>query len=629
MTGWRLLALALCFALSPAATAQEPGPLEPEPEPIAVDVEDLRSEIQKILDENEIPGASVALVSSDETIWAGGVGKADVTAGIDVTADHLFRVGSISKSFTALGVLAAVESGLLDLETPVRELAPEVEFTNRWAASHPITVAMVLEHTTGFDDIHPREYAKVDDPDIGIAQGLAYNGGSRASRWKPGTHMSYCNAGPPIAAYIVGKLAGEDFEDYVRENVFDPLGMTHSTFRFPNDATMMARGYDSDGETEANYDHIIIRPSGALNASAAEMARYLRMMINRGTLDDVEILRPETIRRMETPTTTLSARAGSSFGYGLGNYPSIVEGHLFQGHNGGITGFVSTSAYSSELGVGYFVSINKPSGGLRDIAVLVAQRLTEGFEKPTPPAATLSDEELRAITGFYRSLTPRNEIVRVATRLIGIERITLREGELFQKDLFGGKARKLFPITATSLRLEDQPVATLFLVEDEDGHTILQQALGDNSRKVSGASVFLRLALAALTLLVLISAVLFALIWGPARLFRRMARIPVQTVLWPLLATLALPTAYILPLAASSNLVQDLGTRTWISQTAFLGSWVFVLLTAVSLYTSLRSYAVEMGRWVRLHSVLVSLACAVMVVYLWYSGLIGLRTWLY
>ena len=157
--------------------------------------------------------------------------------------------------------------------------------------------------------------------------------------------------------------------------------MERSTFHFPRNAALLAKGYEADGTSEAGYDHVIVRPSGGMNSSSREMARYLRMMINRGTLDGVRLLAPETIARMETPTTTLAARDGATYGYGLGNFTSLVNGHLFHGHKGGITGFVATSAYSSDLGVGFFVSINKPSGAIRSLATLLGERLTDGVRE--------------------------------------------------------------------------------------------------------------------------------------------------------------------------------------------------------------------------------------------------------
>ena len=624
MGGLRSIISVFACALPLAVAAQEPDRIDRDPARVTVDVEELKAEIQKILDENRIPGASVALVEKERTLWAGGVGMADVDAGVDVTANHVFRVGSISKSFTALAVLHAVEDGLLDLDTPVRELAADVGFTNRWERTHPITVAMVMEHTAGFDDIHFREYAKVDDPGITLADGLAYNPGSRVSRWQPGTHMSYSNSGPPIAAYIVEKITGKPFEDYVREHVFDPLGMESSTFHFPRDAALLAKGYEADGVREASYDHIIVRPSGGLNSSSREMARYLRMMINRGTLDGVRLLAPETITRMETPTTTLAARAGFTYGYGLGNFTSIVNGHLFHGHNGGITGFVSTSAYSSELGVGFFASINKPSSGIRDIATLLGKRLTDGFEKPEGAVAALSDDELRAMTGSYQNVTPRLQLAQVLSRFFAIQRVTLEADKLFIAPL-GGEKRELVPVTATSFRYENMPVASVFRIVDDEGNAILQRGPAGNDKKVSAAWPSFQFAVAATTLLLLISALLFAPVWAPAKIFGRMKTTPLQT----LLAALSIIVSFILPFALISDVVQDLGTISGVSLTIFIGSLVFVALTALSLHASFRSYPVKTGRFVRLHGKLVSLACTVALLYLWSNGLIGLRTWAY
>ena len=628
MEGLRAILAVLACALPLAVAAQEPDRIDRDPELVAVDVEALKAEIQEILDENRIPGASVALVEKDRTIWAGGVGKADVAAGIDTTADHLFRIGSISKSFTALAVLHAVEDGLLDLDTPVRDLAPEVAFTNPWQRTHPVTVATVMEHTAGFDDVHFREYAKVDDPGITLADGLAYNPGSRVSRWPPGTHMSYSNSGPAIAAYVVEKITGEAFEDHVREHVFDPLGMESSTFHFPRDAALLAKGYEADGVSEARYDHIIVRPSGGMNSSSREMARYLRMMINRGTLDGVRLLAPETIIRMETPTTTLAARAGFTYGYGLGNFTSIVNGHLFHGHNGGITGFASTSAYSSDLGVGFFVSINKPGSAIRDIATLVGERLTAGFEKPQGAVAAVSDEELQTITGWYQSVTPRQQLAYVLSRFFAIERVTLEAGRLFLAPL-GGEGRELVPVTATSFRYGNEPVARVFGVVDNEGDPILQGGPAGNSRKVSGAWLLFRFGVAATTLLLLISALLFAPVWALVKVLGGMQAIPLRTLLFPLLAALSLVVSFVLPFALISDAVRDLGTLSGASLTIFLGSLVFAALTVLSLHATFRPYPVRTGRLVRLHGQLVSLACTVTLVYLWSNGLIGLRMWAY
>ena len=622
---WRLAAFAGACAAPLAVAAQERDGTDPPAGAVTVDVDALRTEVQGILDRYRVPGASIALVDRNRTIWAGGVGKADVAAGVDVTADHLFRIGSISKSFTALAALRAVESGLLDLETPVRKLVPEIAFTNAWEATHPVTVAMLMEHTTGFDDLHFPERAVVD-PEISLAEGLAVHPHSRVSRWRPGTHMAYSNSGPSFAAYIVEKVSGTPFEEYAREQVFLPLGMETATFQVPRGTALMAKGYESDGVSEAPYEHIIMRPSGSLNASAREMARYLRTMINRGTLDGVRLLAPETVTRMETPTTTLAAREGVTHGDGLGNTTVFVNGHLFRGHGGTITGFRSRSAYSSDLGVGYFVSVNTGSGAVTLIERLLGERLTEGFEKPRGPTTVLSDAELRAMTGSYRLATPRRQITYGLDRLLLVRRIILEDGKLFLLPTLGG-GPELVPVTAMSFRFDDEPLPTVFGGVDEEGNRILQTGRDGNYMRVGTARLRIEQAVAVTTLLLLLSAPLFALVWAPARMFGRMKTVPLRTVLYPLLATLSIVVWFFLPSQFAASV--DLGTVSGWSLTWFVGSIAFVLLTALSLHASFRRTPDEMGRLVKLHSRLVSLACTVTLLYAWNAGWIGLRTWAY
>ena len=622
---WRLAAVLVACAAPLVVAAQEPDRTDPPSGTVTVDIDALKVEIQGILDRYRIPGASIALVDRNRTIWAGGVGKADVAVGVDVTADHLFRIGSISKSFTALAALRTVESGLLDLEAPVRELAPEIAFINAWEATHPVTVAMLMEHTTGFDDLHFPARAVVD-PEISLAEGLAVDPHSRVSRWRPGTHMAYNNSGPSFAAYIVEKVTGTPFEEYAREQVFLPLGMETVTFRMPQGTALLAKGYESDGVSEAPYEHIIMRPSGSLNASARDMVRYLRLMINRGTLDGVRLLAPETVTRMETPTTTLAAREGVTHGDGLGNTTVFVNGHLFRGHGGTITGFRSRSAYSSDLGVGYFVSVNTGSGAVTLIERLLGERLTEGFEKPRGPVAVLSDDELRAMTGSYQLATPRRQITYGLDRLLLVRRIILEDGKLFLLPTLGG-GPELVPVTATSFRFEDEPVATVFGGVDEEGNRILQTGRDGNYVRIGTARLRIEQAVAVTTVLLLLSAPLFALVWVPARVFGRMKTIRLRTVFYPLLATLSIVVWFFLPSQFASSL--DLGTVSGWSLTWFVGSIAFVLLTVLSLHASFRRTPDETGRLVKLHNRLVSLACTVTLLYAWNAGWIGLRMWAY
>src|SRR5262249_41532913 len=149
----------------------------------------------------------------------------DVAANRPATAETLFRIGSTSKAFTSLSILMLVDQGKLSLDDPVHKLVSELWFENPWESTDPVRVVNLLEHTTGWDDIHLREYAKDAPPSMTTLQGLDYDHHSRTSRWRPGTRFAYCNSGPPAAAYIVEKLTGQRLEDFVQQNLFNPIGM--------------------------------------------------------------------------------------------------------------------------------------------------------------------------------------------------------------------------------------------------------------------------------------------------------------------------------------------------------------------------------------------------------------------
>src|SRR5436190_7388969 len=129
----------------------------------AKDTAELEARLGKILKDNNVPGMAAVIADRDGIVWTAGIGLADVAARTPATPDTLFRVASISKTFVALAVLKLTEEGRLDLDAPVKNLVPEVAFTNRWEANDPVRVVHLLEHTTGWDDVHPKVSAH-DDP---------------------------------------------------------------------------------------------------------------------------------------------------------------------------------------------------------------------------------------------------------------------------------------------------------------------------------------------------------------------------------------------------------------------------------------------------------------------------------
>src|SRR5262249_41268695 len=160
-----------------------------------------------------IPGAGIALVSREGAIWVGGVGTADLATGRRVSAETTFRVGSVSKSVTALAVMQLVERGQFSLDVPLATPAPEVQFENPWEQSQPVRIAHLLEHTAGFEFLRFNEEFDDRPSPRPLLEALAVNPRSRHSRWPPGTRMSYSNEGYLVAGYLLEKLTGRAFDE--------------------------------------------------------------------------------------------------------------------------------------------------------------------------------------------------------------------------------------------------------------------------------------------------------------------------------------------------------------------------------------------------------------------------------
>src|SRR5215471_9326806 len=384
----KIISAVLCLLIVPACIAADKDKKDEQPQP-AQSIEELRQQLEKILKDTRTPGVSVAIMRKDGPEWVAGVGIADVASNRPTTADTLFRIGSTSKAFSSLSILMLADQGKITLNDPVHKLVPEVWFENRWESANPVRIVNLLEHTTGWDDLHLREYAKQAPDSMSLREGLDYDHHSRTSRWPPGTRMAYCNSGPPVAAYIVEKITGQRFEEYVTANFFQPIGMKSASY-FKTSAPA-ATLYHDDGKTPYSYWNILLRPAGSINASANDMAAYVGFYLNHGTVNGVEVMPAASIDRMENPTRTWAAQEGLKAGYGLSNYWTVNDGFVYHGHNGGVMGGLTELAYMPDYGIGYFFSINTGNGkAFEKISKTIRAYITRQLTKPAvSPAGSL------------------------------------------------------------------------------------------------------------------------------------------------------------------------------------------------------------------------------------------------
>jgi CubicO group peptidase (beta-lactamase class C family) len=613
------------FLLCGSLVAADPPP--PAPKTTA----ELDQALRKVLVETKTPGVGVSVVARDRVLWTAGIGKADVAKGIEVTPDTLFRIGSVSKSFVSLSILKLEEQGKLHLTDTARSLAPEIPFSNPWESTDPVRIVNLLEHTTGFDDLHFPEYANNDPTPLTLRAGLDFHPHSRISRWRPGTCFSYCNSGPPIAAYIVEKITGQRFENYVRENFFRPLPMdTADYFLTPAVAQKLTTLYHPDGKTPYGYWHILVRPSGAINASARDMANYVQFFLNRGSFAGTQLVAPASIERMERPATTLAARAGMRSGYGLSNYVTIADGFVFHGHNGGVEGGLTELAYLPEQGLGYVFFINSGNGDAFDrIGKLVRAYVTRDLPKPALPApVAMNTAALRPFLGYAEPVTPRQEITRFLGRILGVRRFKLDKGKLAISKVIGGTEKSYVAVSDRLFRVEKEPMATLALISSSPDGPLLQTD-GTTYRPISPVTVWTEYGLGAAWLLLMGSAALFALIWIPRKLLGKLHGAPHLSLrVIPLVSLASVAGALALFAVSGDDILQRFGKPTVWSVGFCVLTWTFGLTAVLGLVLTLRARGSAVPRGVYVHALSVSLANTVIAAYLAYWGVVGYRSWL-
>lgn len=622
---FRIICLTIALpALSFHATAAEAGWPKSIPE--------LQAAIKKVLKETKTPGAGIAIVSSNKVEWAAGIGNADVAANLPATADTLFRIGSVSKGFAALSALQLQEEGKLKLTDTVRQWVPDVAFVNPWESNDPVRLVNLMEHTSGFDDIHLKEYA-LSDPKISLKDALAFGASSRVCRWLPGSRYSYCNSGPAVLAAVIEKITGEHYEDYVQEHFFNPLHMdTASYFYTPYVQQHLTKLYHSDGVTPYPYWHIAYRPAGAINASPKDMANYVRFYLQRGSFDGKQLLQPASIERMETSETLPSAKLGRMAGYGLYNYETVEGAFVFHGHQGAVEGGLTEMAYLPDNGRGYAFMINSGSGrAMSRISGLVRHYIIRGLSPPAlPPVAIVPADIRRHYAGYYQFISPRAQMTYGLTRLLMIEWLGFTTNGVSVRGL---SRAQMVPMTDRLFREKDQSIATLALLPDSNGETLIQlgsiQTGFGTYKKVSGWRVCEQFFCVLAIILVMLCTPLAMLVWGIRKLLGKLHNAgPFSLRLMPFLSAACFGAFWALIYFNGDNILA-LGICDTVTVAIMLSSIAFALTAAASLYLVVRHWRTPMSRFGWWRRFLVAVVISGAAVYMGYWGMIGMRLWAY
>jgi CubicO group peptidase (beta-lactamase class C family) len=352
------------------------------------------------LDNREVAGAVVSVVLDGKVLFSRGYGFANVDKGIPADpARSLFRPGSVSKLFTWTALMQLVEQGRVDLNAEVEKY---IDFDIPDTQSRPILVKHLLGHTPGLEDRSAGITVKGPSEFQPLGPWLAKNIPTRVR--EPGVEISYSNYGTALAGYIVERVSGEPFPDYVEQHIFKPLGMNNTTFREPLPAHLLpnrAIGYDMvDGRFVAKpFEHYHnIMPAGSGSSTADDMARFMIAHLQEGRFGRARILKPETVRLMQSK---LSANAPSLPGLAHGFYVVRENGPRMIGHGGNTSDFHSMLLLAPESEFAIFVSYTGGDGAYQARTELINAVIGRLF--PEDPAPQWTGPASAPPIGTYRT----------------------------------------------------------------------------------------------------------------------------------------------------------------------------------------------------------------------------------
>jgi hypothetical protein len=391
--------------------------------------------------------------------------------------------------------------------------------------------------------------------------------------------------------------------------------------------------YHDDGKTPYSYWNIIYRPSGSINASANDMANYVRFYLNRGNVNGVQVLPVSSIDRMESATSTWAARDGLKASYGLSNYWTTYDGFVYHGHNGGVEGGLTEMAYMPDYDVGFFYSINSGNGvAFGKVGKLIRAYIIRNLKKPDLPTVGLMPATAAAYSGWYEVASPRVQLMHFIDRLSAISRVSFDHDKLLLTSL--GGTQVYVPIVGQQFRRvpkkdPSEPIATLALLTPNEEGRFIQLGLGMMTMKrIPAWFAIVEIAATGFVVLALISILLYAPFWifgGLSKKRRRPAERAMR--IWPLVTVLSLIGAMIVFMLSSDEMIESLGNLTGWSAALFLLTIVFAVSSLFSAVAVWRSPKQGVRSSVRIYSVVVTVALLIATVYLAFWGIIGLRTW--
>jgi len=376
---------------------------------------DYRPALQKLQDaityeveQKQLPAFSIALVDGEHTVWADGFGYQDAAQQVPATANTIYRVGSVSKLFTDIAVMQAVEGGKLDLNAPLTTYLPELRSVNRWDV--PITLRQLMSHQSGM--VRESPVGNYFDPTQPTLQETIASLNQTSLVYQPETRTKYSNAAIAVVGAVLEAVTDSAHPELVKSKILDPLGMHDSSFVIDGVASdKVATGWmwTYDGRRfEAPAFLLGTGPAGNLYSSVLDLSKFLRWM-----LADVKAATGHPILKLETyqlMTTPIQDRGGRSQGFGLGFHVQELDGYVKVGHGGAVYGFSTQleALPERELGVVAAASLDGSNGVVARLADYALRLMIAAQdEQPLPDYRTtvpVPSERASQLVGRYQEV---------------------------------------------------------------------------------------------------------------------------------------------------------------------------------------------------------------------------------
>lgn len=426
--------------ISPAVGA---APLNTAPAPAGVNLL-TKADVDAWLDgylpyalkSGDIAGAEVAIVKDGQILTTRGYGYADVEKRRPIDpAKILFRPGSVSKLVTWTAVMQLVDEGKLDLD---RDVNTYLDFKIPPRDGKPVTLLQILTHTAGFEETAKDLIAY--DPKYAMPLGAYLKRYTPKRIFAPGTTPAYSNWGTALAGYVVERVSGMPFDDYIETRIFAPLGMVNTSFRQPLPARLqanLARGYSRASEEPTPFEFVVPAPAGSMSSTATDMARFMIAHLEGGR----GILSPRAWRTMHNSPLTLLPPLNRMQ---LGFFETNVNGRKVNAHLGDTMGFHTSLHLFMRERTGLYVSFN--SGGKEGAAGALrgamfqdfADRYFPGTQRDGRVDPKVAAEHAKLMSGnWIASRRPDSNFLKLIN-LIGQTSISANDkGELIVSSLLG------------------------------------------------------------------------------------------------------------------------------------------------------------------------------------------------